>query len=791
MYSKTVAGRRSNRKPLTNIQRKNLFVADKILEEIWEKPLQIGRGILPYGEIKKKFDEIVKPSAMHTKEGHLFEAKAVVWNNPFKPLEVSDWGELNNIGGGGVNILSGNKATRVNARTTREARFTTALHAEEERCIQAIARAVHGGRPPPPPNATQTVRKAYWGKRVLDYENTDRGAYNARPDGKPTWDTDANRRTIGPATKGNRYMPLIFKNQRAYFISPKFSTVELRPHPVLFDKGKGKQYIELDGLIHFILPNGTHKFIVLELKKQQGATGFKDAQQMRKAAALLRKWGYELTGRTPIVELYFAAQAADQFAETAEGYEYQSEEGPVQDWTQAKINQVVAAAPDHLAYIKTPIMLLTGMGLADLLRMDHWRMAKIRETLAEAQDLGDAVATYFKGKTYINFKKYLIHKPPRGEWTPVTNVELKKPGVILYIDIGRMAREDRGFRAAIPAHWRPDPTKIHPSAGLARVAEGLVYINALKRKMTANGVSNNKKAELKKALVAHLKYLLSPKYRPYIKNNKMRELRADLTALEGRIAAGMRAMRQALGGGSNAASPVRNAKFYSRIFKQTAKQPVTYFKLPANMKNQYPDPGEGEWRTKQFAKFKFGPKKIRGPPVKNNNNNSSPEKNVGVLPEYMFKGVANINFGNEANLTPNKLANVDDFTMARWMRYITERLAARTNLNANTERVYKKLINGAKNVYARPVANLSPKDRLKRNVVKQQVNIANAALTKFLANRAAPPAAPVRHRATPARASASRAAAVSAAAAQRNSNNNNNAPRQRPRARGGGSARRR
>jgi len=780
-YSGTVAARRSNRKPLTNIPRKNLFVADKILEDIWKTPLQIGRGILPYGEIKRKFDEIVKPSAMHTKEGHLFEAKAVVWNNPFKPLEVSDWGELNNIGGGGTNIFSNNKTTRVNARTNRETKFKMVLGAEEARCLRAIKDGPKRGAPPPPRGSSQKVRKEYWNQKVIDWENAH--PENARPDGKPTWDPDANDRTEGPATKGNRYMPLLFKNKRAYFISPKFSTVELRGHlDDIFKKGKGQAYIELDGLIHYILPNGSHKFIVLELKKQLGASGFEDAQQMRKAAVLLRKWGLELTGRVPIVELYFAAGAADAFSESTNGYQYKSEREPVQDWPQSKIETAVKAQQDHLVYIRSPIMLLTGLGLADLLRMDHWRMAKIRETLSEAQDLGDDAARYFKGKTFANFKKYLVKKI-RGGYEPIDEESLKNSEVDLYIDIGRMAREDRDFRKHIPSQWLPNPTKIHPSAGLARVAEGLVYINALKRKLASPNTKNEKKPQLKKNLVTHIKYLLSPKYRPYIKNNQMRALRANLTAMEGRVAGLLGRARGALGLNAAVASPTRNSKFYSRIFKQTALQPVTYFKLPANMNNQYPSPGKGNWRTKQAAKFKFGPQKIRGPVYKqaNLNNNGVPRKEkkpAGVLPEYLFKGVANINFGNVANLTPNKISNVDDYTMARWMEYIIKRLKNRTNLNENTERVYRKLINSAKNVYARPVANLANKERMKRNMVKQMVNNTNAAFGKFLANRAAPPAASVeRARATPRRGAAVAANTARAAAVRNNENNGNNGNR--------------
>ena len=745
-YSRTVAARPNNRNPLANINRPNLFIADKILEEIWENPVQISRSITLYDTVKKKFDEVIKPSAMHTKEGHALEAKAVVWNNPLKPLEVSHWGELNNIGGGGRNIF-GNKSNRARVQNNRSSRFIAALRSEEERCVNKIAAAVHKGKPPPPPSATQKVRKDYWGSKVLDWENSH--PEDARPDGKPTWDPERNRTTVGPAVKGNQHMPLIFKNERAYFISPKLSTVELRPSMGgdidIFNKGKGKSYIELDGLIHFRLPNGGHKFIILELKKQLGAQGFEDAQQMRKAAVLLRKWGYELTGRVPIVELYFAAGAADRFAENSNGYQYKSEEGPIQDWTQTRINERVAGARQHIAYIKTPIMLLTGLGLADLLRMDSWRFAKLRETLSTAQEFTDKASNYFLGKIYSTIDQRYLLKKVRGGFEPIAPSELKNSSVTLYLDLGEMAKRDAGFRAAIPPQWRPDPTKIHPSGALARVAESLLYINALKRKMAKPGISNEKKSEYEKIWLNYHKYLLSNKYKKYLKPNQAAALSRNLAAHEGFRS---RLVRRFLGG-RNVASPNRNVKFYSRIFKETARQPVTYFKLPKT-NNQYPSPGKGEWRTKQSAsKLKIGMTKIRGP-------------NAGVLPEYLFKGVANINFGNVANLTPNKISNVNDDTMARWMQYITKRLAARNNLDAAKKAAYKKLINSAKQVYSRPVTNLTPKQRNKRNGVRELINVANKAFAKFTEMRQALPSPP---RPTTAR-SAPRRAAASAANAR-------------------------
>ena len=109
--------------------------------------------------------------------------------------------------------------------------------------------------------------------------------------------------------------------------------------------------------------------MLFELKKELGESGEEQAQQLRKAAALLRKWYYEILGIIPEIELYFAAGAASSFV--ASGFSYNSEVGKnVQNWTNTHIRSQVVSARDHIKYIRTPVYLLTAQGFADLIRIE-------------------------------------------------------------------------------------------------------------------------------------------------------------------------------------------------------------------------------------------------------------------------------------------------------------------------------------------------------------------------------------------------------------------------------------
>ena len=535
MYSKTIAGRRNN--PRSNIPAE-LYVSPDLLQSLWETPMQITRGLLTEEVISKQLADIIKGSAMHIKEGHVYEGMAAVWDNPLKPIDISKWGELNNIGGGGMG--------------TRNANFKEKIIKETRRAM-ALARAALGS---PPPETPKTKYQAYWGQ-VTKWESTHRE--DARPDGwppgdgeKPNWD--------GPATRGHRFMPLIFKGNANYFVAPKFSTVELRLTSA-FKKGKGQEFIELDGLIHIKMPDDTHKFMILELKKGLGVKGAQDAEQMRKGAMLLRKWGYELTGKVPIVELYFAAGAADSFSSGRDGYEYQSESNSVQDWTPQQVQRAVEGAHNHLVYLRTPVFLLTGIGFADLLRIDTHRIAKIRSALTEASNITD-LAKWFRNKDEWDFFEpvnYLLKRvglgvQRKGNFEIATREDVAKiGGRQLYIDLYKLVTENKEFRAMVPEHWRPDPKKIIPASALARVSEGLLYINALTRKIAKPGQKNNKKAELTKDLISYYKYLLSNRYSKFLKPNVAAKLRTNLGVLTGK------------GAGENVPSPTVNTKFYKRI----------------------------------------------------------------------------------------------------------------------------------------------------------------------------------------------------------------------------------
>lgn len=748
MYSKTIASR-------NNLPRE-LFVAEEKLKEIWEKRIPVERGGNPiYPKIDKHFTDIVKPSAMHIKEGHVFEAKAVVWNNPLKPTEISEWGELNNIGGGGYGIFTKNKRAAI---ADRYAKFKAALNVETKRCLDKISLAKGN----PPPEKPVTKYKEYWGG-VTRWEEAH--PEFARPDGEPP-----KRNSPGPSTTGQSYMPLLFKNEAAYFVAPKFSTVELRSHPAIFVKGKGQAYVELDGLMHFALPNGGHRFLIIELKKEKGASGYSDAEQMRKAATLLRKWGFELTGKVPVVELYFAAGAADSFrTEGKDGYEYNSEkEGSIQDYTLSRINEIVSSRSDHIAYIRTPVMLLTGVGLADLLRMNSHRFDELKEMLTDTQDIKRA-ARYFRRKDYKVFKNFLeVEVPVKGGgrklypsgYRPANDIDLEPGGPQLYLNLHKLVTEDQEFRKLIPEEWRPNPLKVNPPTGLARVAEGLVYINALKRKMAKPGINANKMAELKKAYINHHKYLLSNRLRVFLNPNQIKILENNLGTQQG----------------GAAVSPKRNVKFYSRVLKHMGRQNITYFKR--NKTQAFPEKGTGTLVSKPLSKVRFGISKIRQIPTKPEN---SPKRPIGVLPEYLLreKVVANINFGNQTNLTPNKLKEVDNDTLARWAYYILKKLEKNKGVPPSQLNVFNKIANGIRITRNRKVPGVSEKENKRREDLVSLAGVVKQALTNYRSNVKKIAEAEASRR--PSRVSAGRSAVRQSNTSPSQSSNNN-----RPRARSTG-----
>ena len=361
----------------------NVYVAPELRNKVWQ-PIEGTRHQLLYTEVSKHFNELPKPSGMHIREGHTFESRAVVLNNPLHPVEISEWGQLNNLGGGGkgsvVNAKTpASRATRKTAINNRGALFDTAIQNLRNQIDAAIKRLTGANRPgkapeAPPRGSSAANRTAYTAekKRYSEQEAKWKRAMKDVASNPAYSHLKPIPEDVEKYKKGHANLINLFKTG-GYFVAPKLATLELRTSPTIYQMGKGENYIELDGLIYNKAQN---RIIILELKKGKGVSGAEDAQQMRKAAALFRKWGLEITGRVPTVELYFAAGAAESFA-SAKTYSFNLEKNNVQNWPARKIEEAVLAQPNRIVYIRTPIFLLTGMGIADLLRIDPKKMTQV------------------------------------------------------------------------------------------------------------------------------------------------------------------------------------------------------------------------------------------------------------------------------------------------------------------------------------------------------------------------------------------------------------------------------
>jgi hypothetical protein len=683
-YAGTIVSRRTNEGPKQNLPG-GVFLTPEIISRVWE-PLPIPRIQFAEAYLSKKLSDIVKASAMHIKEGHVYEAKAAVWNNPMRPVEISGWGELNNIGGARVPTKA-NLATK--RPSFRDIALQKSLKAEIDRCSIVIEQKCG-----PEPDPSDKTRYSAWKSKVYKWENDN--PENARPD-------------VGLSTKGHAFLPLIFKTN-SYFVAPKFSSVELRGTP-MFKMGKGASYIELDGLIHINLPGGKHRFLLIELKKEKGTTGPEDAQQLRKAAALLRKWCYELTGTLPVIELYFAAGATNSFVTAGNGYSFNSEKANVQNWAPRKIREAIRSSPKHVAYIRTPIMLLTAKGFADLLRIDPWRMAKIKSGLTEASSSIGVIAKYLRNKSYQDFfstepeDNYLLIKTGAKTFKP-PDIEEVVGKEQLYLNLVKLFQNNKNnFRKNIPTYWHPNKVKeLAPTMALARVSEGLLYVNALKRKLNnPNKYTNRpaKLAELERNYIKHVKYLLTNKYSRYISNSAKFRLQMQLARFPNTMNV------------NNNKSPTNNKlKYYKRVLKQATIGGREYYKPPKLRLT-------GNSRANALAIFKANKPGAGKYKIANRSRTTGAQKiRVGhIIGEYNLEKRAKpaVNFGD--NLTSADIANVNNSTLSRWINMISKRIRPNApNLpNADLNK-FKIILNGAVSSRNIPATGTTPQKYRKKRL---------------------------------------------------------------------------
>ena len=659
-----------------------IFVSPELLKDLWA-PLEAPKSVQTvYTYTSKRFDSIAKASAQHIREGLVYESRGVVVNNPLHPIEISGWGQLNNLSGKGLGAL--NKAKTPTSRTVRNtkmsnrnAAFRTAIDALRNEILHKLETAVGSKKPLfPGKGATSNMKKNY--ETELKAWNAKVKAYTTKPEHTHLQPISDNVETY---EKGHKNLLLLFK-RGGYFVAPKLATLELRRRPDIFSMGKGQDYIELDGLIY---DKKRHKIIILELKKEKGATGPDDAQQMRKAAALFRKWGLEITGKVPTVELYFSAGAAEYF--TPSGYEFNLEKNArAQNWTPRHIQTVVSSASDHIVYIRTPIFLLTGIGLGDLLRIDPDKIGQLRDALTRTVRELQMIAEFFEDKklTHPDLRPYVVKRIGGSAATPIfgpaTNANFGGEEQ-LYLDIGRMAISHPEFSKLVPPHWKPKATNLLPTMKLAKVAEGLLYINALKRKLAKPTLNANTKKQLEKEYKNYHELLLSNKYSGFIKENQKAALKAELNKIGGKVQPLVK-------------SPVQNAKFYSRVMKQARQRPATYYKRPTNTFKQAPS-----------KKVKYGYTKV------------SPTQ---ILPNYMFKKGANVNLGN---MTANNIRNANNSTVIRWLGVIKRNINKPAPLTNAKYSTYNTVLKSVMSTRMQNNASLKPRARELRTRVLQMARV--------------------------------------------------------------------
>lgn len=278
-------------------------------------------------------------------------------------------------------------------------------------------------------------------------------------------------------------------------------------------------------------------------------------------------------------------------------------------------------------------------------------------------------------------------------YAPAEPDDFKSDGPQLYLDIGRMAIEHPVISKLVPKWWAPHAATILPTMKLARIAEGMLYINALKRKMAKPGVNAAKKTQLVKEYKNYHKLLLSKKYVNFIKPAERNQLRTELARISSSPSR------------SVVASPEQGPKYYSRVLKQGGLRKTTYFKRSENLTKP------GAFKQAPSRNVKVGYKKIGAEEIR---------------PNYMFKKGVEVNFGN---VNKNNIASMNNSTITRWLGIISRNLVnPKLVLTNNKAGLYRKILEGI--LESRPENNnkikaLSPTRQTKARQLRSQM-ITNA-----------------------------------------------------------------
>ena len=313
------------------------YITDTLRTKLW-KPFEVPAYFQPSVFFGYIWGEISKTSAFHVREGDAYEGKAVLFHNPAQVFDLDDmstYGHLNNLSDAELAALK----TRMNRIKKDLAEIKGARAAQQRKTY---------------------VNSLLWNEKPVNIDFIEQG-----------------RKTLDK----------IFK-YGGHFNKAHFSSIELRNYDrSVFERGKGTEFIDPDYVI-IDPPKAKNsndpklnrgRIVLVELKKGMGKDEPTpdEAQQLRKAAALARKWGLEKWGRVPTIELYFVGGRATM----AKNVNFKRNEA-------SEINRRKAIEIEGSGnmkngtrvvpkYIATPIRLITGRGLADLLYLDPAQVALI------------------------------------------------------------------------------------------------------------------------------------------------------------------------------------------------------------------------------------------------------------------------------------------------------------------------------------------------------------------------------------------------------------------------------
>lgn len=462
------------------IKQPRFYVTDTALDKFWE-PLKVPAHQDPSIALQKRIADLGKKSGLEVREGDAYEGKGALFPNPFKVVDLDAmgvYGHLNNVTDADIVRI---KEDNAEAQAVLRAKFYSAD-----------------------------------GKQTADQKKKMAAFLEVNP--------KYNQINVSFIEKGRETLKKIMK-YGGHFNKAHFASVELKfLNPAVWGKGKGFNYIDPDYIAcEPPRPGRRGRWIIIELKKGWGKTdtaaAAAEAQQLRKAAALVRKWSLEIWKQVPIVELYFAAGEASEFGAM---YEF-TREGGVNLNNKNVTNSNMRNANGKVIpkYVMTPINLLTGKGFANLIRVDPVTLAKITTGQTKA----------YSQWPFAPAAEYLDEKYGTGE--SFRTISLRKdPGFINIVPRHWVPRDLVKELGHVPVNKKKDQ-KFNYDATVRKVAKLLGYIKA--RKIDIKNEKKVQKDKYRQEILQVTKALLA-RYRPILSQSVVRKLESNRNNLSKKVA---------------------------------------------------------------------------------------------------------------------------------------------------------------------------------------------------------------------------------------------------------------